>query len=601
MTDEATEDNDSDFFEIAVAHGLLDRERASEINDHASQNGMHPSDAALSLSAMKPWEVDATRLLMNAKDLAPGFELNGLIGCGAAGMVFRAHQSALNRDVALKTINILGRGSGKTGESRIQQEAQAIARLQHPNIVTAYDSGFYKGRFCIAMELVEGETLADFIAREAPVPEEVAWQIARQAAAALCHADSAGIIHRDIKPANLLLCSPPAGVNLPPGVPFVKVVDFGLALDESHEGDDRLTVTGATLGTPAYVAPEQLENSSVDCRADIYSLGATVFHMLTGDAPFSDQSPMKAILQKTIGDTSWRDVLPASVSETTTALLRSMTEADVEERIGDYKTLITRIDDLLNGAVHENETKDSLAPKAAPTRSHRSTLFLGIVTFCAVMAAIAASGILSDGGATPKPSPASTVEWVPAGQSTALFNGRSVPFRLLATGKWMPVADPDLAGILMGTERSALTIPLNSKPLDPQNGSPHARLLVNVFLPDQSAQVDVELEQTSPGGEAATIGTLRISDGHADYFTGSDVTIEAVGTFSYAKVDPADVVPRAVEVRRDGNRIRMIIQGSQAAEIEADDKDTFSVTFRSVSGGVGLSDMTIVELIPEKK
>ena len=111
MTDTASEDNDTDFFDIAVAHGLLDRDRVSDISDHASQAGMHPSDAALSLSAMKPWEVDATRLLMNAKELAPGFELTGLIGCGAAGMVFRAHQSALNRDVALKTINILVLGA----------------------------------------------------------------------------------------------------------------------------------------------------------------------------------------------------------------------------------------------------------------------------------------------------------------------------------------------------------------------------------------------------------------------------------------------------------------------------------------------------------
>lgn len=127
-------------------------------------------------------------------------------------------------------------------------------------------------------------------------------------------------------------------MSLPAGVPFVKVADFGLALKSSDNTASQITATVTTLGTPAYVSPEQLHDTHVDARADIYSLGATVYHMLTG----SDRSPMRTIMQKTIGDERWRNELPPSLSASTVALFRDMTETNPNERIGDYQELIAR-------------------------------------------------------------------------------------------------------------------------------------------------------------------------------------------------------------------------------------------------------------------
>ena len=290
-------DSDVGFVQTALRHDLLSSVQAKRLLDHSNSEGVAPSDAALTLSLLKPYEVDAVDLLSRPKNFAPGFELLGLLGAGANGIVFRARQTALERDIALKTLVTSARTS-PTGQARLQREAHAIARLAHPHIVAVYDSGYYQGRYCIAMELVPGESLAELIQRQVRVSEVVCWRIVRQVASGLAHARHSGIIHRDIKPANILLTDPPAGTELSNGVPYAKVVDFGLAFSTGPSDADQITATGATLGTPAYVAPEQLQDTHVDSRADIYSLGATVFHMLAGRPPLSDLSPMRAIMQK---------------------------------------------------------------------------------------------------------------------------------------------------------------------------------------------------------------------------------------------------------------------------------------------------------------
>ena len=143
-----------DFVAVALAHGLLQENHVARLHEHALSHNVQPSDAALSLSMLRAIEVEAINLLCRPTSLAPGYELTGLIGCGAGGMVFRAHQEALNREVALKTINPRSQNAESTGQPRILREAHAIAKLQHPGIVAAYDSGFHQGRFCIAMESV---------------------------------------------------------------------------------------------------------------------------------------------------------------------------------------------------------------------------------------------------------------------------------------------------------------------------------------------------------------------------------------------------------------------------------------------------------------
>jgi len=158
--DETHEATNQSFLDTAIAHSLLGEKEAEEAREHADRHGMALVDAVLTLSMMEPAKVDAARILSKPLEFVPGYELNGLIGCGASGNVFRAKQMGLQRQVALKSIKS---NAPETFQARMQREAEAIARLQHPNIVVAYESGFSQGRFYIVMELVEGGTVSDFI------------------------------------------------------------------------------------------------------------------------------------------------------------------------------------------------------------------------------------------------------------------------------------------------------------------------------------------------------------------------------------------------------------------------------------------------------
>ncbi len=178
--------------------------------------------------------------------------------------------------------------SDRAALERFELEARTIGQLRHPNIITAHDYGRHGGRVFLAMELVEGTDLDRRIKENGPLEEFIAWGLMRQTVAGLAHAREHHVVHRDIKPANLILVPPPAGYPLPAGMPMVKIADFGLALlQEDVAADTRLTAPDATVGSPHYMAPEQLETSDVDFRADMYALGATMFHALAGRPPFA--------------------------------------------------------------------------------------------------------------------------------------------------------------------------------------------------------------------------------------------------------------------------------------------------------------------------
>ena len=273
----------------------------------------------------------------------PGYEILDTLGAGACGVVYKARQESLDRVLALKTVLMPDRATPEL-LSRFQQEAVSLARLHHPNIVAVYDSGMCatpKGQAYFAMELLDGEDLSARLARTGPLPEETVWQIARQTAAALAHAAKHNIIHRDVKPANLFLVPPPTGSRLPAGVPMVKVTDFGLALSRA-EGDQRQSVAGTVLGTPVYMAPEQFAGSDVDERADMYGLGCTVYHALTGAPPFDGRTMWDVMMKKSAPAPR----LPPPVSPETADLVASMLAISPGDRPRDYTELLARIDDL---------------------------------------------------------------------------------------------------------------------------------------------------------------------------------------------------------------------------------------------------------------
>ncbi len=217
-----------------------------------------------------------------------GYQVLGELGRGGMGVVYRARQPGLDRFVALKVLTL---GDGADGEwvQRFVREAQAAARLQHPNIVRIHDVGAEGNRYWFTMDLIEGSSLASLIDRREVGPLELA-RIGAAIARALHAAHEKGIVHRDVKPSNILV-----GKD---GSPYLS--DFGLALDSSAAAA-RLTRTGATLGTPPYMPPEQVQagEARVDARSDVYSLGASLYEGLTGRLPF-DGSGVFAIVRKVV-------------------------------------------------------------------------------------------------------------------------------------------------------------------------------------------------------------------------------------------------------------------------------------------------------------
>ncbi|HXX94064.1 MAG TPA: serine/threonine-protein kinase, partial [Planctomycetota bacterium] len=212
------------------------------------------------------------------KVLAPGatfgrYEIQDVLGRGGMGVVYRARQPDLDRIVALKVLSPR-LSADRSFVERFGHEAKALARLNHPHIVTVHDSGVEAGTPYLAMEYVEGESLRKRMA-EGRLRPELALSIVPQLCDALEYAHAQGIIHRDIKPENIL-CDRGGQV---------KIADFGLAMIVGAEAP-RLTRTDAVLGTPHYMAPEQVENpKTVDHRADIYSMGVVFYEMLTGELP----------------------------------------------------------------------------------------------------------------------------------------------------------------------------------------------------------------------------------------------------------------------------------------------------------------------------
>jgi len=234
-------------------------------------------------------------------DLAhhPRYRVQELLGAGGMGAVYKAEHRLMHRTVALKVINP-GLVASKSAVQRFQREVQAAARLHHANIVTAHDAEQAGDVHFLVMEFVKGTDLGKVLAERGPLPVAEACDYIRQAALGLQHAMENGMVHRDIKPQNLMIT--PANQ--------VKILDFGLAsltadpdtlqADQKSQVENQksgLTLAGALMGTPDYMAPEQASDArSADIRSDIYSLGCTLYCLLTGKAPFPGGTTMDKVI-----------------------------------------------------------------------------------------------------------------------------------------------------------------------------------------------------------------------------------------------------------------------------------------------------------------
>jgi serine/threonine protein kinase len=213
----------------------------------------------------------------------PGYEIVSELGRGAMGVVYKARQVRLNRPVALKLTHAWATATAEE-KARFQAEAMAVAKVQHPNVIQIFDIGEHAGLAYLAVEYVDGGTLADRIGKGRPLPIGTAVHLMQQIARGVGAAHSRGVIHRDLKPANILLTAD--------GTP--KVADFGLA---KQLGADSHTVTGSILGTPAYMAPEQAMGQirRIAPQTDVFSLGAILYETVTGEVPFKGNTVMETL------------------------------------------------------------------------------------------------------------------------------------------------------------------------------------------------------------------------------------------------------------------------------------------------------------------
>jgi predicted Ser/Thr protein kinase len=286
------------------------------------------------------------------------YRLDGMLGQGAMGTVYRARDTLIERAVALKTVRRDIGDAGREGEliERFRKEAQAAGRLMHPNIVAVYDYGETADLAYIAMEFVDGTALSALIGeRPCALPRALDWF--SDLLAGLDYAHAHGVVHRDIKPANLLVTRDGR----------VKISDFGIARIESST----LTQIGTMLGTPSYMSPEQFRGDAVDGRSDLFSAAIVLYQMLTGQRPFSGSSA--TVMQQVLNHT------PAPPSTLNAALspafddvvMRALAKAP-HERHGDARAFQRALADALDAAHAADATV--FAGRAAPAAPDDATI-----------------------------------------------------------------------------------------------------------------------------------------------------------------------------------------------------------------------------------
>jgi serine/threonine-protein kinase len=304
-------------------------------------------------SAAAPDTVSTTAIggALQGTMLGP-YRLEQFVGGGGMGAVFRAHDTTLDRVVAVK---VLSRAQSADEEMlrRFRNEAQSAARLDHENIGRVHAVGSDRGWHYIVFEYIEGQNLRDLVREEGPFAVGRAIDVVTQVADALEHASERDVVHRDIKPSNIVIT--PAG--------RARIVDMGLARLAPAAGDADLTVSGMTLGTFDYISPEQARDPrAADVRSDLYSLGCTLFFMLAGRAPFAEGTMVQKLLQHQQDAPPSITAIRPDVPERLATILARLMEKDPHDR---YQRPAVLVADLV-ACAEENGIELASAGRAMP-------------------------------------------------------------------------------------------------------------------------------------------------------------------------------------------------------------------------------------------
>jgi len=322
------------------------------------------------------------------------YRLDERLGGGGMGTVYRATHLLIDRPVALKVLSQRFVGD-QTAQQRFRREARAAGRMQHPNAVTVTDFGATDdGYLYIVMELLEGRTLRDLLAHEAPLDPARAVSLMLQACAAVGAAHDAGLIHRDLKPANIFIEQRP---NFPA---VIKVLDFGVAkfVVEEHDDDHTLTQVGALIGTPRYMSPEQCADSiSLTPATDVYSLGIILYEMLTGVSPFHGETPLAIALKQVSEQPRPPREIVASIPEALEKVVLHALIKNPNERPRDGNDLRREVHATAEalGFEHAESTHSPMLEtlRSAGTESPSGRLVIDLNTLRQVQAAVATPNI----------------------------------------------------------------------------------------------------------------------------------------------------------------------------------------------------------------
>ncbi|MBN1567433.1 MAG: protein kinase [Acidobacteria bacterium] len=308
------------------------------------------------------------------------YEVIKELGAGAMAVVYKAVDPIIGRTVAIKTIKIDASIGIQHEElrQRFYREAQNAGNLNHPSIVTIYDIGAAGNIDYIAMEFVEGESLQDWIAKNPIPPIEQTIAIIEQIASGLDYAASHGIIHRDIKPANILLTLDMKA----------KIADFGIAKISTS----KFTQTGAVIGTPSYMSPEQAMGKTLDGRTDIFSLGVIFYEMLTGEKPFAGTNPSTIIYKILHEEPVKPQQLNVTLHPAFNEIVGKMLAKDPDKRYQNCSQLIHDLRNYTSLNVEKEEPEKPATPaKAKAKKSNRPLVF---VIFSVLVAALAVFGYM---------------------------------------------------------------------------------------------------------------------------------------------------------------------------------------------------------------